>query len=289
MSKKLKYRLLFVLFVLMVLVWWAVFESCCPYLEVVFFDVGQGEAIFIQTPSRYQILIDGGPSKKILAKLSQVMPFYDRSLDLVVLTHPEADHLLGLIEVLKNYQVDLVLTNGLNREVAFFQVWQKLLKEKKIPVKIAQKGQVIYLGKEGKMEVLWPEKEVLPLVMKKKEFNNSSIVLKLVFQKIKFLFTGDIENKVEKILVEQNQNLKANVLKVAHHGSRTSTSQIFLEKVNPQIAVISVGRHNRYGLPYKKILERLEEIGVLIYRTDFLGDIYFLTDGQRIQVLTPNK
>lgn len=268
-----------------ILVWLAVFsQTKSNLLEVDFFDVGQGDAAFIETPTGYQILIDGGPDGKVLEKLGEEMPFYDRSIDLIILTHPEADHLTGLIEVLKNYQVGQILENGFKRETAGYQEWQRLIKEKKIPLKIAQAGQKINLGQNTELKILWPVSSFVNSSLESS--NDISVVAQLIYGQSEFLFTGDIERPVELNLVNNPpaDGLESDVLKTAHHGSKTSTLQPFLEKVNPEIAVISVGRQNSYGHPHQEVLERLRSRQV--FRTDLDGDVEIKTNGLSLSVKT---
>lgn len=263
-------------------VWREVFDISKRALKVVFFDVGQGDSIFIETPQNHQILIDGGPSgKKVLEKLAGQIPFWDRSLDLVVLTHPDYDHLAGLNWVLQRYKVENILWTGVEKDTKTFQRWRenlKLEKEKEgARIFIAQKGQKIKAG-EVKFYILYPL-ESLTGELFERASNDTSIVSQLVFGRNKFLFTGDITEKTERKILEETINLESGVLKIAHHGSKTSSSEEFLEKVRPQIAVISVGGNNPYGHPYPEVLRALENFGIKILRTDEMGDIKIMSDG----------
>lgn len=295
-TNKTNYFFLGLLLVVAILIWLAVFAQVPSHLlEVNFYDVGQGEAIFIETPNGHQVLIDGGPEATILEKLGQELPFYDRSIDLVICTHPETDHLNGLIEVLKYYQVEQILTTGFERHIPEYQEWLRIIKEKQIPVKIAQAGQVIYLGENIKMKILWPEPSLIDCLAKPpaqnfwcggKSSNNASIVTQLIYGQREFLLTGDIERETELYLATHlsASQLESDVLKIAHHGSQTSTNQFFLQVVNPSIAIISAGRDNPYGHPHLQVLERLA--GIKVYRTDEDGDIEILTDGVLIEIRT---
>lgn len=267
-----------------VLVWAIVFwVSQSRPLKVVFFDVGQGDAIFIETPQLHQILIDGGPGSKILEKLSREMPFYDRSLDLVVLTHPEKDHMGGLIEVLKKYDVDYILWTGILRNTAEFREWQNSLQKEKAKIEIARAGQRV-VASETRLDILHPFES-----LEGKEFkdsNDTSVVARLSFGKNSFLFTGDIYQSEERKLAERRSDLNSDVLKVAHHGSKTSTSEGFIEKVLPEIAIVQVGENNPYGHPHKEVLERLKKHDVLLLRTDEKGDIKIVSDGKYLDLKT---
>jgi len=264
------------------LTWMAVFSMPDGRLHVVFFDVGQGDAIFVQTPLGQQILIDGGPSPTtILTALGRQLPFWDRSLDLVVLTHPEEDHLTGLIPVL---EVQKLLDSGLPCAEPTCERWQELIERKGIEVQTAQRGMRIELGGGLWFDVLHPGAELMEGA--DSDVNNNSVVMRLVMGNASFLFTGDIEEEAEGAILASGQMLASTVLKVPHHGGKTSLSDGFLEGVSPQLAVISVGRDNRFGHPAPETLQRLEKRGISILRTDQNGTIEVITDGKRYWVKT---
>lgn len=249
-------------------------------LEVIFFDVGQGDSIFIETPKKFQILIDGGPDNTVIYKLGKYLPFYDRTIDLIILSHPHNDHLVGLVEVLKRYQVKKVLITSVEDHApAYLAFWEEV-KRQDIKVQIAVRGQLLDLEKDLSIEILSPFKFSESQVLEK--LNNSSTVLKLKFNEINFLFTGDAEVDVEEELLSLNINLEADVFKAGHHGSDTSNTKKFLEAVNPNFFVISVRQNNKFGLPSLRVLNRVKRMGVEILRTDLLGDIRFVSDGEEI-------
>lgn len=250
-------------------------------LEVTFFDVGQGDSIFIETPQRHQILIDGGPNDTIIKKLGKEMPFWDRTLDLIILTHPEHDHLAGLLEVLKQYKVEDILWTGVLRDTVEFQEWQRLIKEEGAQIYIAQAGEKLsFSEKLSFLSILYPFES---LDGKKVEnSNDTSIIPRLVFGKTSFLFTGDISKFLERQLLSLVKQFNSDVLKVSHHGSKTSSSKEFIEAVSPGVAVISVGRNNSYGHPHPETLTNLA--GVKILRTDSDGDIKIISDGTAYQI-----
>jgi competence protein ComEC len=277
------YFVVSVLLAVTVLVWFNVFaQEPDNILEVYFFDVGQGDSIFIETPAGRQILIDGGPDKMILKKLNQVMPFYDQTIDLIVSTHPDADHLTGLVSVLEYFEISHILTSGLEKETALYQKWRELVKKKNIPLTLTQTGQRIIIEDQVILEILWPDQSQINSFLK--PTNNASVVGRLIYGQAEFLLPGDIEKKIENQLVSRGLDLEADVLKVPHHGSKTSASDNFVRKVNPQISVISVGQNNRYGHPHQEVLGRLKR--TLLLRTDYNGDIEIKTDGMVLRVET---
>ena len=285
MGKNFSLIILSLLLALNILAWIVVFDlSKIQPLEVVFFDVGQGDSIFIETPKKQQILIDGGPGSVILEKLGTEMPFYDNTLDLIILTHPEKDHLTGLISVLKRYKVENILWTGIIRGTSEFKEWEKAISEEKANIRIAQSGQRILWESDSHrfLEILYPFENLAGQEFE--DSNKTSIVSRLVFGENSFLFTGDIRKSEEKALLEQKANLESDVLKVAHHGSKTSTSKEFIEKVSPEIAVISLGKENSYGHPHQEVLDILEDYGIKILRTDQNGDIKIISEGKEIKI-----
>ena len=266
------------------LVWQEVFGFIgSPYLGVVFFDVGQGDAIFIETPQKHQILIDGGPDSVILEKLATVIPFWDRSIDLIILTHPEHDHFAGLIEVLKRYEVENILWTGIVRNTAEYGKWLKLINKEKAKIYIAKAGQRITTNPGFVvLETLYPFENLEGQIVK--NTNNTSVICRMTFRENRFLFTGDAYKSIERKLVNQGIDLDSDVLKVGHHGSKTSSAEEFIEQVSPEVAVISAGKNNSYGHPYQGTLDTLEKYGIDVLRTDKDGDIKIISDGEKIKI-----
>ncbi len=282
---KLNLLLVFFLILANAFVWQALFNlEKDRHLEVSFFDIGQGDAIFIETPHKHQILIDGGPSSAILEKLAKEMPFWDRTIDLVILTHPEKDHLAGLLEVLERYEVKQILWTGIIRQTAEYNKWQELIKKEKAKITIAQAPQKIKAGRVF-LSILYPFES-----LEGGEFKNSndtSIISRLIFGNNSFLFTGDATKSVEKKILSKcgekvNCLLDSDVLKVSHHGSKTSTSEEFLKEVSPEIAIISCGKDNIYGHPHSETLEIFKKYDIEVLRTDINGDIKIISDGEKI-------
>lgn len=246
-------------------------------LKIHFYDVGQGDAVYMRTSKGQDVLIDGGPSSAVLKKIGRDLPFYDRKIELIILSHPEADHLTGLVEVLKRYKVEQIIASEVENDTPVFKEWENLIEEKGIPVNYVLAGSQIVFDENIKMEILHPTSGFL----NNKELNNASLVAKLVFGQISFLFTGDIEKPAEKYLSEtKGEILNADVLKVAHHGSKTSSSKEFIGLVTPKYAIISAGRNNPYGHPHSSVLETLESFDIEILQTNRDGDIECWSDGK---------
>ena len=291
MSTKL-YKILLILGIVAVLLAVPIFGlSYSPpkELEVDFLDVGQGDAILIKSPFGQNILIDGGPDSKVIEELGKSLPFWDKRIDLMVLTHPHDDHVTGLIEVIKRYNVKKILYTGVVHDSPNYLAWLAAIRERKIPLVIIDRPQKIVLGDDCYMEIIYPRKSFL--AQETDNLNNSSIVARLVYGETKFLLTGDAEIEVEKELLNLTPllargggevDLSAQVLKTGHHGSDTSSSEEFLKAVSPQIAVIQVGKDNDFGHPSLRILKRLERAGAEILRTDKNGTVSLISDGKEI-------
>ncbi len=266
-------------------------------LHVVFLDVGQGDAIFIQTPSGRQVLVDGGPSEPVLlAQLGRQMPFWDRTLDMVVLTHPDLDHITGLVAALERYQVDTVIFRGVEVEYEVYEHWLQLLEAEGATVHQGEAGLRVTLDDGAgvsppvEMAVLHPGAELAS--RSGGDVNDDSVVTRLTWGAVSVLLPGDIKAEVERRLVVEGAPLRSTVLKAAHHGSCTSTTAEFLEAVDPEVVVISVGADNDFGHPCAEVLERLtlalDEVGgrAPVYRTDEQGVVEVVTDGARVWVET---
>ncbi|OGY78027.1 MAG: hypothetical protein A2550_01875 [Candidatus Jacksonbacteria bacterium RIFOXYD2_FULL_43_21] len=262
-------------------------------LKIIYFDVGQGDAAYIRTAGGQDILIDAGPSDVILSKLGEAMPFYDRTLDIIILSHPHADHSTGLVGVLNNYSVRQVYLTGVVHTSSEYLEFLKLLKNHPEIEKIKIDHRFnVDLGNETELQFLYPDFDVAAAMaiktypFLKENLNNSSVVVRLVAGDQSFLFLGDIEKDVEAyLLTSQSRSisvqsatgdfswLKSTVIKIPHHGSKTSSTIPFLTAVSPQTAVVSVGAGNSFGHPSPIVLKRLSDLEIKTLRTDLEGDI----------------
>lgn len=249
-------------------------------LTVSFLDVGQGDAIFIQTKDGVELLIDGGPDSSVLRGMGSQMPFWDREIDAVLATHPDADHIGGLVDVLRRYEVGTVLESGVLHDTSFTRLFESGIQSESAARILARRGMRLQIGKNVYADVLYPATDVSNL----KETNAGSISLRLVYGETEFMLTGDAPASVEKDLVSAyGENLQSDVLKAGHHGSKTSSTESFVTVVNPQFVVYSRGCDNRYGHPNKDIAALFEKLKIPALDTCELGTVTFHSDGSRLE------
>lgn len=275
-----KYGSLIFIFLLLfsvIFIFYLDWQSSRSNLTFAMFDVGQGEALFIESPSGVQILIDAGPPRKILSKLSQVMSPFDRYIDAIIITNPDQDHIGGFLDILKIYKVGKVFESGTVNNSKTYQNLIKEIENKKIPRFLLRKGMKLHLGSDVVLDILFPDRDVSAWTT-----NDGSIVAKLTYGNTKIMLTGDATLKTEKIILSGDSlvELQSTILKVGHHGSITSTSNSFLKVISPSYAFISNGKNNKYGHPHKEVLNSLSLFGVEIFRTDLLGSIIMKSDGR---------
>ena len=241
-------------------------------------DVGQGDALFIESPTGTQILFDGGPARKILGPLRKVMSPFDHTIDAIVITNPDADHIGGFADILKNYEVSYMFEPGTQNSSKTFQNLKTEIQNKKIPRILARKGMRINMGGGTVIDILFPDRDVSSW-----STNDGSIVARLSYGATTIMLTGDATSKTEKIVLAGSipEDIKSKILKVGHHGSRSSTSASFVKAVEPTYALISNGKDNSYGHPHKEVLETLNSIGAQVFRTDLLGTIMIQSDSKK--------
>ena len=264
-----------------IFVWYAVSNETRDGVLVAFLDVGQGDAIFIEAPDGSQVLVDGGSGKGVLRALSDVMPFYDRSIDLVVATHPDADHIGGLSHVLDRYRVSGYLESGASADTAAYRNLEASLgREQGLARMTVRRGMTVALASSTILAVLFPDRDASGF-----ETNDASIIMRLDYGKTSFLLTGDAPQKIEEYVVAlDHASVNVDVLKAGHHGSKTSTSDTLLGWASPIYAVISAGKDNRYGHPHAEVLEKLKNSEIEIVRTDEHGTVRMKSNGSRIML-----
>lgn len=253
-------------------------------LKVDFLDIGQGDAIFIEAPNGVQMLVDGGPDSSVLRELSKVMRFSDRTIDVILATHPDKDHVAGLPLVLENYRVSNFIDSVADSDTNIYsELENRANEEEGMKHYYGMRGMIITLDKKAGVyfEIFYPNQDEMKLT----DTNDLSIVGKLVYGKTSFMLTGDAPKLAESMLVSTDGNLlQSTVLKAGHHGSRTSSSKVFLEAVKPDYGIISAGKGNSYGHPHKETLENLKSENIKILSTIDEGTIKFESDGESLRL-----
>lgn len=252
-------------------------HSPSPVLRFDFLDVGQGDAILITSPSGFQILIDGGPDQAVLGQLRSAMDASDRYIDMIILSHPDADHLTGLVDVLRDYQTKRVFMPDVSKETSLYRAWNELLAEHSVEVNVVSRPHTIRLPDGIALHMIHPGPQTFH---HGEAVNDASIVIRLEYGRRSFLFTGDIESEIEERLVKDwLEALDADMLKAPHHGSDSSSTPAFLKAVSPALSVIQVGKQNKYGHPSPIVLDRYRRQSIDVWRNDTEGSIRFETDG----------
>lgn len=252
-------------------------------LHLYVLDVGQGDALLLRTPQGRLVLVDGGPDPLLLSsRLGQFLPFWRRRIDLVIATHADGDHLTGLIPVLKRYRVEQVLESPFMPPNPLVEAWRQATAQAQLTPTVAARGMRITMGADGAIEVLHPP----PGQQLARSDNAASVVLRVTLGRCHMLLTADVDADVEREWLAVGLPLQATILKVAHHGAGNATSEGFLNAVNPQVALISVGGENRFGHPSLDTLAQLEAVGAQVLRTDQQGTLEVITDGTRIWIKT---
>ncbi|SDX38141.1 Metal-dependent hydrolase, beta-lactamase superfamily II [Marininema mesophilum] len=246
-------------------------------LIVRFIDVGQGDSALIQFPSGKTMLIDGGEKEEGSSLVKKLKKWKIKKIDILVATHPHPDHIGGLISVLSSISVNSVYAPKVSDNTDTYREFLKRVKSKRLTIKTAKANITLSVGKDATAKMIAPVKAYI-----NGRINDWSAVVKVTHGKNSFLFTGDAESKAESDMVNSKQPLTANVLKVAHHGAKSSSTTAFLNKAKPKYAIISVGK-NSYGHPDNGVLERLKKAGATVYRTDNKGDIIVSSDQKRVK------
>lgn len=263
-------------------VWGMVYvrQASNAYLSVSFLNVGQGDAIFIQSPSGRQVLVDGGPDRSVIRELGEVMPWYDRTIDIVIATHPDSDHIAGLIDVFDRYRVSYIVRSDVQHDTPVAEIFEKAAAHESAESVLAYRGQVIDLGKDAYLEIFFPDRSSAGM-----ETNDASVIVRVVYGATSFLLTGDSPQPIETYLVRlDGHQLHSTVLKAGHHGSRTSTNPLFVGYAAPSYVIFSRGCDNRYGHPHQETRETVSQFGIITKDTCHDGRVEFVSDGNTVQL-----
>jgi len=275
-----RYILVIFIFLAAIVVWYFVYtyEHRISYLKVVFLDIGQGDSIYIEAPNGKQMLVDGGPSPIVLSRLAKVMPWGDHSIDVLLATHTDADHIAGFNSVLDHYKVGRIFENGAVNTTKTYTDLQNSITKHHVQETIARKGMRIILDSKHNVyfDILFPDRDISNF-----DSNDGSIVGKLTYGNESFMLTGDATIYTENLIMqtESADMLHSQVLKLGHHGSKYSSSELWLENVHPDVAIVSAGVNNRYGHPNPETLGQLADLRIPYIATLGKGSIVFKTDG----------
>ncbi len=270
--RKNKYFLIIVVFILLFGIFLFIFSVRGNFLRVYFFNVGQGDASLVRTPSNKNILIDGGPDNLILYRLGEVLPFYIRRLDYIIISHFHDDHIIGLVEVLKRYRVGKIIFVSSAISSSAVAIFQEEIKKLNLPlINIKTIGT---LRLDNYCDLFF----INPASLNIGDNGNNSLTTKLDCADYEFLFAGDNEAEAESALIKSSFDLHADIFKASHHGSKTSNTEAFLETVRPQKMIISAGKDNRFGHPNQEVLDRAEIMGIEVQRTDIDDTIDILAE-----------
>ncbi len=252
-------------------------------LKVSFLDVGQGDAIFIQTPSGKSMLIDGGPNNNILAKLANEMSYFDNDIDVIEETHPDADHITGLIPVLEKFNVKQIILSKAESDTKIYDDLNSHIKNEQAETHIAQSGDVIDFHDGVIVKIIYPASNY---IVKKNDTNDASVSVEVIYGDESFLLTGDLPSTEEQKLIRGGLRKNITVYKAGHHGSKYSSGELLLTYIKPEYAIISAGKDNKYGHPNPEAVERLQKYSKEILSTIDRGTISFITDGRMMEVET---
>lgn len=243
-----------------------------------FLDVGQGDALYARDKSGNDILIDGGPDLSVLTGIGNAMLYNDRVIDYLVLTHPHADHLFGLVEVVKRYEVKNIILTDAIATTQEYQEFLNIIKDKNIHTILANNGEIYKISDNFNFQIIYPDESFKDTNIK--NLNNTSIVGKIIFGSVSIQATGDAEKDLQgKIANKYCDQLSSNIIKIAHHGSKNGINTNFFNCVNPEMAIISVGVDNKFGHPHQETLDFLNKNNVKTIRTDEQGTIEIISDG----------
>lgn len=243
--------------------------------RLIFCDIGQGDGMLLVTPGGSQIVVDGGPGNKILECLAKHMPFYDRDVEVIVSTHPQQDHMQGLIAILERYQVKNIAATGISHSTDFYKVWQGSTAGEGAKIVEAKAGEKIKVD-DVILEVLWPPVDQLAIWQQSppSDLNESAVVIKAVYGDFCAYLTGDAPKEILVNIMDE----PCEVLKLSHHGSRTGTDKAVITKSSPMIAIAQLGLKNRYGHPHQEVLDAVGDITFL--RNDLNGEVEVDSDGK---------
>lgn len=269
---------------------WIVLPQREEVLDVYFFDIDQGDSALLISPSGKQIVIDGGPNTALLEHLGAHMPFFDRTIELVVLSHPHSDHITALLPLLDRYTVQAILMSGAEYNLARYEGFLAKIEQYGIPVIKADPDHDIDMEDGLTLDVIWPREEDFGRTWE--NVNNASVAFRAIFCENSLFFGGDIEEEAESQILRSGQNIQANILKSSHHGSRSSSTEAFLAAIDPKAVIISSGKENKFAHPHSETLQKYKNLDLSVYNTAIHGTVHFRlpkkpTESQEFGIIEP--
>jgi competence protein ComEC len=274
--KHLLLLIVLILGLLVAVIWYAALhESRSGKLTIAFMNIGQGDSIYIESPTGTQVIVDGGPDGSVIRELSHLVPFYDRTIDALIVTNPDQDHFSGFVDVMDRYKVKSVFESGTKKDSGGYQALEQKITDEKADHELLRRGEVLDIGGGAYIAVLFPDRNVYGL-----DSNPGSLIMQLVYGKTKVMLMGDTVIPVENFVAQlDGAKLQSQILKLGHHGSRTSSGDALIAAVHPNVAIVSAGCDNKYGHPHKETLDRLASAHVPYLWTCKEGTIEFQSDG----------
>ena len=270
-----RFKIIFILIAGLWLILFCSLQAKDKNLAVNFLDVGQADAILLRTPQGTNILIDGGADNNLLYQVSEHLPWWDRTIDYVIISHFHDDHYSGLIELTRKYNIKNIIIPKVSGDSPLYNAWQQAVSTEHLKVEEAVIGQKYDLGQGINWQILMAQDG------EPKDLNQSSVVVKVSAGTVDFLLMGDLPSSEEAELLQSGFDLSAEILKVGHHGSKYSSSDEFLATVNPDLCVIESGKDNKFGHPHQETIDRLEKVGCDIKNTQYNGTISVFSDGYK--------
>lgn len=247
------------------------------HLKINYLDIGQGDATLVITPQNQKILIDTGPAGNLNKTLKKYLSFFDKKIDIFILTHPDSDHIGDIPNILKSYKIQKIILPKSIHKKAEYKMLINQIQSKNIPYLFANNYTDIIIDNNIVIDFLYPFTQ--STIHEQNSFHNASLVFKLIHQNNTFFFSGDAEKKQEKLIIQSLQNLQSDIYQAGHHGSKSSSTEIFLQAIQPKITIISAGKDNSFGHPHQKIIERLQKKDIKILETSKENDITFYSNG----------
>ncbi|MDD4290189.1 MAG: MBL fold metallo-hydrolase [Patescibacteria group bacterium] len=272
-------KIIFTIITIFILGFYYFYEKNDKLLNIVFIDVGQGDAILIKSQNGKNILIDGGPDSDLAEKMSKFMAYRNNKIDLIIISHPHRDHYYGLISVIKKYKTQKIIYSGIDVNLQDYNYMKKIIDEYNlvfIKPKLADKYEI----DEG----LYLSIIYMPKTKTVDNLNDASVSIKLTYKNFDVIFNGDASCEIENIILRDNSNLKSEIFKASHHASKYSNCDNLLNSIKPRITVIQSGADNKFGHPHQEAMDRIIKSGSKILRNDELGDIIIKSDGDNYQI-----